>query len=355
MIDRATVGTKRRRRVCTSLLVLAGILTIAGCSQLAQPAYRGTSSASPFVRFERFVVLPRHGAINLLDYLTLSEGDLFVGGASSGSVFKLSLAPVESRVEKVAELTGAPSVHGIATVPSKNLGFVTRSGENTVDIIDLRTLTLQRRLPVAAGPDALLFDTPDSLLYVASGKAGVATLLDPSGMTLSTISLGGRPEFAVYDRTDGLIYQNIEDTHSILAIDLEQRAVVGRWSIDQCESPRGLALDAVRQRLFAVCGGNAKLVIFDITQHRTVALLDIGRWPDSVGYDSSLQRIYCAGGLGTMTIVQQDDADHYRFLQSVPTHFGAHTLAVDSSSHKIYVGYAGFLAPPRIAVFSALE
>ena len=334
------------------LLILMALVGMGGCPLLAPLVHASAPSASQRLQLERFVVLPRHGAINVLDYLTLDQGDLYVGGASSGSVYKVALTIANGQAARVTELTGAPSVHGIALLPGKEMGFVTRSGENTVDIIDPRTLTLRRRIPVAQDPDAILFVSPDNLLYVANGEAGVATLIDPSGAAVGTISLGGKPEFAVYNPHDGLVYQNIEDRNSMLALDLKRREVVGRWPLEPCKSPKGLALDAVRQRLFAVCGGNATLVVFDIAQHRLVASLAIGRMTDSVAYDASLQRIYCAGGLGTMTVVQQD-ADTYRVLEQVSTRLGAHTLAVDSKSHEIYVGYAGLFSAPGIAVFSA--
>ena len=336
-----------------ALLILMANVGLGGYAGCAALAHGDALLAPPRLRFERFVVLPRHGAFNVLDYLTLYRSELFIGGASSGSVYKITLHSANDPAPAVTELTGMPSVHGIAIVPGNETGFVTRSGENTVDLIDPRTLTLRRRIAVARDPDAVLFDPSDNLLYVANGDARVATLIDFSGAIVATIALGGVPEFAVYDPDDGLVYQNLEDTHSILALDLKRRTIVGRWPLEHCKSPRGLALDAVRQRLFAVCGGDAKLVVFDIARRRIVASLVIGRESDSVAYDASLQRIYCAGGLGTLTVVQQDDADTYRVLEHVSTQLGAHTLAVDTESHKIYVGYAGFFAAPRIAVFSA--
>lgn len=336
----------------TALPILMTLVGMGGCALSAPPAQVGAPAASPRLEFERFVVLPRHGAINLLDYLTLSAGDLYIGGASSGSVFKVALSAAHGDAVPVTELTGTPAVHGIAIAPSNEVGFVTRSGDDTVDIIDPRTLARRRRIPVARDPDALLFDAPDDLFYIASGAAGSATLMNPSGKVVGTIALGGKAEFAVYDPKDGLVYQNIEDAHSIAALDLKRHRVVGRWTLEHCASPRGLALDEVRQRLFAVCGGNAKLVVFDIARHRIAASLRVGRLPDSVAYDPVLQRVYTAGGLGTLTVVQQDDADTYRVLEHVSTRLGAHTLALDCASHTLYVGYAGFFSAPRIAVFS---
>ena len=336
-----------------ALLILMANVGMSGYAWCVSPAHADALDVPPRLRFERFVLLPRHGALNVLDYLTFYRGELFVGGASSGSVYKIALHATDDREPRVTELTGMPSVHGIAIVPGEEAGFVTRSGQDTVDLIDPRTLTLRRRIAVPRDPAGLLFDSSDNLLYVANGEAHVATLIDSAGAIVGTIALGGKPESAVYDPNDGLVYQNLEDTHSILALDLKRRTIVGRWTLEQCKSPRGLALDSRRQRLFAVCGGNAKLVVFDIANHRVVASLAIGRESDSVDFDASLQRIYCAGGLGTLSVVQQDDANTYRVLENVSTRLGAHTLAVDSESHEIYVGYAGFFAAPRIAVFSA--
>jgi DNA-binding beta-propeller fold protein YncE len=157
----------------------------------------------------------------------------------------------------------------------------------------------------------------------------------------------------VYDPRDALVYQNLQDLNSIAAINLRTRSVSGLWPLQSCDAPTGLALDPQHRRLFAVCNGNAKLVVFDMVNHRIVASVDIGGGPDSVAYDPSLQRIYSAGRAGKLTIVQQDGADSYRVLEQVSTHYGAHTLAVDPVSHKVYVAYASLLVAPRIAVFSA--
>src|SRR5260370_4348249 len=52
-----------------------------------------------------------------------------------------------------------------------------------------------------------------------------------------------------------------------------------------------------------------------------------------------------------MTVIQQDGPDNYRVLDTIHTHYGAHTLTADPVSHKVFVAYASLLAHPRIAVF----
>jgi DNA-binding beta-propeller fold protein YncE len=113
-----------------------------------------------------------------------------------------------------------------------------------------------------------------------------------------------------------------------------------------------MAIDSDQRRLFAVCSGNAILVAVDLDTHRVVTSLKIGGGPDSVALDRSLHRIYSAGKAGKLTVIQQDGLDSYHILDEIRTHYGAHTLAVDPLSHRVYVGYASLFARPRVAVFS---
>jgi len=106
-----------------------------------------------------------------------------------------------------------------------------------------------------------------------------------------------------------------------------------------------LALDAVDRRLFSATG-NKKLLVLNSDTGEVVADLPIGMLVDGVAYDSGLKRISTANALGTMTVIQQDSADRYRVLESAPTHFGGHSVVVDSLTHRIYVAYVG-----RVAVY----
>jgi DNA-binding beta-propeller fold protein YncE len=188
---------------------------------------------------------------------------------------------------------------------------------------------------------------------VASGEPKLATLIDPAQRaTVGTIALPGKPEFAAFDPQTGWLYQNIEDISTVVAIDVNKRTIVGEWSLAPCEGPTGMAIDPEHRRLFSVCAKNATLVVFDLDRHRIVTSLEIGRRPDSVALDQALHRIYSTGTAGELTVIQQDGPDAYRVLDRIHTHFGAHTLAVDPISHKVFVAYASLLVNPRIAVFT---
>ncbi len=340
-IDRKSKGNHAMKNALKIIgAVVIVLISFAGVV-LAYLVYPGTPSQSKFMTFDGFIELPRGRLLNVLDYLTLNGSTLFVTSESSGALFKIDLDLKQPSVSSVSEMPGAGAAHGIALLPETNVAFITRSEENTVDVFDPRSLQQLQSIPVADDADAILYVPSAKLVYVANGDAKLATLIDP--VKRVTVAL---------DSQTGLLYQNLENINSIAAIDLGRRSLVGQWSLAPCEGPSGMAIDSEQRRLFAVCSGNATLVVFDLETHQVITSLKIGGGPDSVAFDPTLHRIYSAGKAGKLTVIQQDGPNAYRVLDKIRTHYGAHTLAVDPVSHKVFVAYASLLARPRIAVFS---
>ncbi len=185
--------------------------------------------------------------------------------------------------------------------------------------------------------------------------AKTATLIDPATRTVSaTIPLDGKAEFGVFDTQTNLFYQNLEDTSSIAAVDLSKHVVTTRWPLDDCVHPTGMAIDARARQLFIGCSGNSKLAVFDMENHRVVTTVPVGGGPDSVAYDAGLHRIYVTGRAGDLCVIDRDSKGALTTLDKIPLHYGAHTLAVDPVSHRLYVAYASLVIAPRIAVFAPL-
>src|SRR5580704_6088884 len=306
-------SVKRHLRTTAALAtVILVCLAVAGAYLICP----GTPGKSKFMKFEGYIELPKGGSLNVLDYLTISNGTLFVTSESSGALFKVNLDPNRPSLSAVSELAGSGAAHGVALMMDRNVAFVTRSEENTVDVFDPTSLRLLSRIPVADDADAILYVPSAKLVYVANGDAKIATLIDPEKrITVGTVALPGRPEFLAWDFQTGALYQNLEDINSIVAVDLGRREVIGQWSLAPCEGPSGMAIDTEQRRLFAVCSRNATLVVFDLESHQVITSLKIGGGPDSVAFDRSLHRIYCAGKAGRLTIIQQDSPNDYRVLE----------------------------------------
>jgi DNA-binding beta-propeller fold protein YncE len=345
MADMAGKGTSLWR-VATTILGAVVVAILLGLAWLVVPL---APRSTPHMAFEGFIVLPKDRALAVMDYVTINDHTLFVTGALSGNVDKVDLGGAGGSA--VASLAGAPRAHGVAI--ADDLGFVTRSEVNRVEMFDPVSLKTLGQIPVADDADAILYDAPAKLLYVANGDAKLATLIDPATRGVAgTIALGAAPEFPALDPVTGLIYQNLNDANEVAAVDVQARKVVGRWSIAPCQAPTGLAIDPQRRRLFAVCGKNALLVVFDLTQHRVVARAKVGGGPDAVAFDPSNQRLYTAGLGGELTVIQQGAGADYSVIDRIATHYGAHTLGLDPATHRVYLAYASLLLPPRLAVFA---
>src|SRR6267378_2494895 len=344
----ATKNLRMTAAFATVIVICLGVVA-------AYLIYPGIPGKSKFMKFEGYIELPKSGPLNVLDYLTINNDTLFVTSESSGELFKVDLDVNHPFLSTVSELPGSGAAHGMALMMDHNVAFITRSEENTVDVFDPTSLRLLARIPVADDADAILYVPSAKLVYVANGDAKIATLIDPEKrITVGTVPLPGRPEFPALDSRTGVLYQNLEDIDSIVAVDLAKRAVIGQWSLAPCEGPSGMAIDSERRRLFAVCSRNATLVVFDLESHRVITSLKIGGGPDSVAFDRTLRRIYSAGKAGRLTIIQQDSPNAYRLLDEIRTHYGAHTLVLDPVSHRVFVGYASLFAHPRIGVFSPM-
>lgn len=335
-----------------SALVATAIL--AGAVEVALLVDPSTPSTSPYLRFEGYIPLPREKLLNVMDYVTWDADTLYVAGESSGSLFKIDLDPNNpAHPRAVSTLPGDPSVHGIALVPDRQRGYISRSEQNSVDVVDLASWRVIKRIPVAEDADAILYDPISRQVYLANGEPALATVIDADRDVVAyTLSLHGMPEFAVTDASADLVYQNLKDRNALAVIDPVKRAVIRTWDLPGCVTPTGLAMDSANRRLFINCAGNGRLLVFDIDRHQTVTALPISPHADTVSFDPVYHRIYSIGKGGTLSIIQQDRPDQYHLLDQVETHYGAHTLALDPVSHRLYVAYASLLVAPRIAVFS---
>lgn len=90
-------------------------------------------------------------------------------------------------------------------------------------------------------------------LFTFNSKSDQVSVVDARTLeVVATISASGEPKFAVSDAA-GKIYFNIEDRGGIEVIDVPSNAIIEHWKLNGCKEPSGLAMNAMRQRLFATC------------------------------------------------------------------------------------------------------
>jgi len=255
---------------------------------------------------------------------------------------------VDTEVGKLmATIPSMDGAHGIALAPALRRGFVANGRAGSVTAFNLDSDKAEREFSTQGkNPDILVFDHATQHLFVFNGGSHDVSVLDPAtGKTLATIALPGKPEFAVSNHR-GDVFVNIEDTAQLVRINAAKAKVSATWKLQDCEEPTGLALDLKHHRLFSVCG-NERMSVTDARDGKHVASVTIGKGPDGVAFDAERALIFSPNGAdGTLTVVHEDDADHYSVVATVPTQASARTLALDHQTHRIYTVAAEFAPAP---------
>ena len=253
--------------------------------------------------------------------------------------------------ENTGKLLGAipdtHGVHGIAIASDEDKGFISDGRDSAVTVFNLKTLAVITKVPVTGlNPDAILYDRFSHKVFAFNGKTKNATVIDAAtNKVIGTISLDGKPEFAVSDGK-GKVFVNIEDKSEISEINSSNLKVENSWPIAPGEEASGLAIDVKNKRLFAVCD-NQLMMILDAANGNVISKVTIGKGPDAAGFDPELKRAYSSNGDGTITVVQEQDANNFKVIETVPTQKGARTIAVDTRTHHLFLPVAEFGEKPE--------
>jgi WD40 repeat protein len=270
------------------------------------------------------------------DYLTAEPGTgrVFVSRATHVMVLDGATGAV------VGDIPDTPRTHGIALAPKSGHGFITSAGDSTVEMFDLKTLAVIRRIPIPTGGlDGIMYeDFSDRIILTNHSRpVGTAVALDAkTGDIVGTAQLeDNSPEGAASDGK-GKIFVNNEGTSTIQVIDVRTMAVLASWPLAPCEGPTGIAYDRATNRIFSGCGKTS--VVVDATTGKVVATIANGDGVDALGWDPSQKLIYIpAGRDSNVTVVHEDSPDRYTVVATVATMRGAKTISVDPVKHVAYV------------------
>jgi YVTN family beta-propeller protein len=310
-------------------LVNCIVLIVCGLSLNAQSNYK----------IDRKINLPGEG---FWDYIAVDEvnGRIYQSHNSMAQVVDIKTGQV------VGTIPDTKGIHGIAVANDLNKGFTSNGRDSSVTVFDLKTLAIITKIMVTGqNPDAILYDAFSKRVFTGNGRSRSFTVIDAVNNTVAgTIPLDGKPEAIVTDGK-GKIYVNIEDANVIEVINANSMKVLAHWPIGPGVEPSGLALDNQTHRLFSVCG-NKLMMVVDAVSGKVITSLPIGEGCDGAAYDPTYKRVYASNGEGTLTVVQIVNENSFKVLETVSTQRGARTIALDKTSHHIYLPTAEFEAVP---------
>ena len=277
------------------------------------------------------------------DYLAVDDnsGRLYI---SHGTIVQVLDTKDGKTIGTIKDLKG---VHGIAIAQDLNKGFITSGKDSTVVVFDLKTSLVTEKVSIhGQNPDAILYDDFTQRIFTFNGRSNDATVIDAkTNKIIGTIALGSKPEFAVTN-SKGKIYVNMEDTSMIYMINSKTMKVEQQWALKNGKEPSGLAIDKATNRLFSVCD-NKLMIVMDAESGKIITSLPIGEHVDGCGFDSEMKRVYSSNGDGTLTVIQEENANKFKVIENVSTQKGARTISVNSKTHHIYMPTAEYGETPK--------
>jgi len=336
-------------------------LTIAAASAFLMPrvsppmsAYAGDTSGQ---------TLRQVGVIDLpgppgrrFDYLAIDYDDdyLFINHLAAGVLYVVDLK-TNTVVKTIDDVPGG---EGVEYVPELKRLYTSNAGDNTIGVIDLRQMRVVKKLPTEAKPDGSTYAAPFHKLYVSDERGRAETVVDVLRDTIVTTlhfdSQTGTPQ---YDSVARQVYVNLQDDDLVAAIDPATDFVTGRYPVEGCQGNHGMALDPEHRRAFLACQGNNVLVVFNLETHRSIAHVPLPRGADVVKFDPGLGRVYVACSVGAISVIHEDDPDHFRKVEDFPVQRKVHSLEVDLRTHRVYAPEEQENGEPvaRLLIFDAVD
>jgi DNA-binding beta-propeller fold protein YncE len=266
------------------------------------------------------------------DYLTIDYEDHYLLSAHLGPGIMYVIDTRTNRLVKA--IPGVPEITGLEYVPGLKKVYTSNRGENKVGVVDLKQMRLTGKIALTDKPNGSTYAEPFGKMYVSTYGTEEAVFDVRKDVQTKSLKFEGTG-MPQYDSVGRKVYVNLHNGE-IAEIDPASDSVVGKYPIANCERNHGLALDPTGRRAFVLCNGNRSFVVFDLDGHRAVANIPVPMGSDVVKFDPGLKRVYVACSSGAISVIQEDDPDHFRKLEDFPVETNVHSLAVDAETHRVY-------------------
>jgi DNA-binding beta-propeller fold protein YncE len=275
---------------------------------------------------------------------------------------RLFVAELENNSLDVIDLKAAKRIHSISNngllnepqsvifIPELNRIFVSNGQDGTVDVFDAKSFSFIKKIKLPSDDaDNMRYDPNSKLLYVGYGEGSLGIINATNYNIIANIPLNGHPEsFQIEDEKQvslgqkQRIFINVPLSKSVEVVDDIQKHTVSKtWTITNAQNNFPMALDEANHRLSVGTREPPKLMVFDTNSGRLISVLDIADDADDIFYDAAKKLVYVSCGEGFINIFQQQDANHYTAIVSVPTAQGARTSLFVPELHHFYLAVPG--------------
>jgi DNA-binding beta-propeller fold protein YncE len=296
--------------------------------------------------------VPLEGSASRFDYASIDadRGLLWLThmGADEVVAFDLASGSVKGYVRGVATPTG------VLAVPEIGRAYVSAAGTHQVDVVDEDSLQVIARVDAGDFPDGMAYDPVTRHLFVSDEAGGVDSVIDVrTDANLGSIDLGGEAGNTQYDGVGKVVVAAAEGRGALAVIDPARQTIAYSIPVPGCDGPHGFYVDAPARRAYVSCERNGKLVVVDLAARSAVATFEVGQEPDVLAFDEASHRLYVAAESGVVAAFEARDGSLAKIGQSYLAP-AAHSIAVDPSTHRVYVPLEDVGGRPVLRIYREL-
>ncbi len=292
--------------------------------------------------------VPLPGSASRFDYQSLepASGRLFISHMGAGQ-----LVVFDVRAGKViGNLDGFPTVTGVLAVPAEHRAYASAAGDHAVVVVDDSTLRIVARVQGPRFPDGIAYTPTERRVFVSDESGRRDFVIDATTNTVvAQIELGGEAGNTQYDADSHCVMVAVQTANQLAIIDPATATIVRRITLDQAvRYPHGFSVDAPHRLAFISGQESATLGVLDLRTLQLRQVLPIGSDPDVLAFDSALGRLYVAAESGVVAVFEErDDSLVQLGWYRAPK---AHSVAVDPSTHRVYLPLANVSGHPILRV-----
>jgi DNA-binding beta-propeller fold protein YncE len=283
----------------------------------------------------RVLVIPLPGVEGRIDHLAADavHQRLFVAALGNNTLEVVDLK-TERRIHTIP---GLHEPQGIRYVPSSNRLFVANGQSGDCTVFDAASYQKRQNVPFGEDADNVRCDEMENRIYVGYGSGAIGILDAGNFKHLGTVPLAGHPESFQLEQHGPRIFVNVPNAGHIAVLDRQKQTLLATWPVTEARSNFPMALDEAGHRLFVGCRAPARLLVYDTDSGKVVTSLPIVGDTDDLFYDAARKRLYVSGGEGYLDVIAQENPDRYTRLQHIATAPGARTSFFVPELSRIYI------------------
>ena len=337
-----------------SLLALLPIAFLAASCGNAPAADTPSAARHELPPLQLIQRIPVPGVTGRIDHFTAYPKRRLLIFAALGNNSLEIVNTFEGKV--VRSIKGLEEPQGVVYVPEFDKVFVANAGNGTVNVYDGKTYALRKSIALGeeSDTDNLRWDEASKRVFV--GIVGGVAMIDAATEAHVENDLkgsGGHSESFQLEKKGSRIFVNVPDDGNVNVIDRKTGGLT-KWELNGAKANYPMALDEDNHRLFVVTRRPPLVIVLDTDTGKEVARVPVGGSCDDVYFDAERKRIYALGGEGFISVVQQNDPNHYALKANIPTTVGVRTGVFFGTSLYAGVPAAG-LEPAQIWNYAVPE